>query len=503
LDTLDTEGWIVCNEGSVRNFTAVGYFFARDLAERMRIPIGLINSSWGGSQVESWISAGGMRSSPLFKSYMEQFPKTWEEADAWLLSKIKKYAFGSNRPNSTAQEEAQWMAPDFDLSKWPKVFPTYAWDWQQLWAFRGSGMMAVDFNLEEQDTGADATLRLGHGDLPAEIWINGRRIWRGRNAGGIEMAIPASVLKTGTNRLVYRQKLANTKDWAEMGMRGGASDFLLKTRRDQTIPLDGYWRAVPLLSEPFYFIHSSNNLSTAIYNAMIHPIVRFPVAGVIWYQGETNAVRAEEYRTTFPLLIQDWRQTWNKELPFLFVQLANWQAGGGHSRNGGSEWAELREAQAHALHLPGTGMAVAIDIGESNDIHPRNKHDVGRRLAREARRVAYNERLLPGSPVLPEWTFSGDRTVVKYAVPLSVHGSANLVNGFELAGEDRIFHAARAEVSGNTVIIQSEAVPRPVAVRYAWADDPTGLSLYTWDDFPIAPFRSDDWPRRTAGVRFE
>lgn len=504
LDTLQGGSWKVCNEQSVQLFSAVAYFFARDLADKYSLPIGIVNSTWGGSQVESWISAEGMRQSDLFKSYVAGFPKTWAEADARCLSKIKKYLFDSDRPNPSPEEEANYLSPDFDVTNWKKVSPNVAWDWQRLWAFRGSGYMALDLDLDEKAIASDAQLKIGHGDLPAALFVNGQQIWTGKNVGGIETVIPATVLKPGKNRLLFQQKLGDSKGWVEMGMRGDSENFRLKTATGE-ISLAEKWRAMASFNDTLYFVHSSNNLGTAIYNAMIHPISRFPMQGVIWYQGETNAIRAHEYQYSFQLLIQDWRRIWGKEFPFLFVQLANWEADHGTS-NTGSEWAELREAQTLALQLPKTGMAVTIDIGDSKDIHPRNKHDVGKRLAHEAMRVAYGEAIQPGSPTKPQIQFVENQVQIVFPSekqPLVARNKYGYVHGFEVAGEDRIFHFAKAEILGNTILVKSAGVSKPVAVRYAWADDPNDVNLFTAEGFPVAPFRSDSWKCKTEGVRFE
>ncbi len=498
---LDAGAWQVCDDETVRHFTAVGYFFARDLADKYKVPVGLVNSSWGGSQVESWISGSGMERSELFRNYMTRFPKSWAEADAASLAKIKKYIFGSDRANPSAEEEAAYLLPNFDVSNWRTVHPSASWDWQQVWAFRGTGYMVFDFTLDEKAAAADATLRLGYYDGPAEIFVNSQRIWSGKNDGPLEITVPASQLQVGKNRLLLKQTLGKSTTWVEMGTRGNESDFWLKTAQNK-ISLAERWRIMPSFADPLYFVHSSNNLGTAIFNAMIHPLLRFPIKGTIWYQGETNAGRAHEYRQAFPLLIQDWRRLWGTDLPFLFVQLANYQAENGNS-NLGSEWAELREAQTLALQLPKTGMAVALDIGDSKDIHPKNTHDVGKRLAREAMRAAYGEVLPPGSPTQPQVQFLENRIVVAFPTECVVRDKYGYVHGFEVAGEDRVFHYAKAEVSGSAVVVQSAAVPRPVAVRYAWADDPNDVNLFTEEGFPVAPFRSDDWKCRTEGVRFE
>lgn len=500
----DVGDWQVCTDETVQQFTAVGYFFARDLAERYSIPIGLVHSSWGGSQVESWISGTGMAQSELFKKYMARFPKTWAEADAIALAKLKKNILGTDNPGPNVPEEPAYLQTGFDISAWKSINPTFAWDWQGIWAFRGDGYMALDIDVSEKAAANAATLHLGYFSGPAELLVNGTKIWSGKNAGESVFPIPAGVLKPGKNRLLLLQKLGKATDWVEMGMRGKEADFWLETTAGRQSLARG-WRGMPGFKAPYFFVHSSNNLGTAVYNAMIHPIIRFPLKGVIWYQGETNAIRAYEYRQAFSLLIRDWRRAWGVDMPFIFVQLANWEAGNGNS-NTGSEWAELREAQMRALELPKTGMAVAIDIGESKDIHPKNKHDVGKRLAHEARHVAYGELIRPGSPTRPVCHFLKNSVEITFPgvnEPLVVRNKYGYVHGFELAGEDQVFHYAKAELKGNGLLVQTPSVPHPVAVRYAWADDPSDVNLYTPDGFPIAPFRSDNWKCKTEGVHFD
>lgn len=502
-DTLISAGWEVCTDERVQHFSAVAFFFARELADKLQVPVGLVNSSWGGSQVESWISAEGMASSPLFREYVENFPRDWAEADARSMKKIADYALGKDVKWPDTVRESAYTDPGYDISGWKTARPVSAWDWQNLWAFRGTGFMATDITISEHAASEQSLLHLGHGDLDAELYINGGLVWSGVNAGGASVTLAQGVLKPGRNRILYKQKLNNASGWVEMGMRGPDSDFYLRTA-DETLSLAGDWRVMPSFNDPYYFVHSSNNLGTAIYNAMIHPLAGFPLQGVIWYQGESNAARAYEYRESFPLLIRDWRRIWKREMPFLFVQLANFEAGGGNSATG-SEWAELREAQEMALSLPSTGMAVTVDIGESRDIHPKNKHDVGFRLAHEALRVAYRSGAAPGSPTKPVVKFCWRKAKVIYpdAYKLRTTDKYGYVNGFELAGCDGVFRYARAEIRNNRIIVSANTPGRPRALRYAWADDPNDVNLFTSDGKPVAPFRTDKQEGRTAGVKFE
>jgi sialate O-acetylesterase len=245
--------------------------------------------------------------------------------------------------------------------------------------------------------------------------------------------------------------------------------------------------------------------ATNIYNRMVYPLLPYAIKGAIWYQGESNAPRAEQYRKLFPAMIRDWRKRWGQgDFPFLFVQLANY--GNGKPRPeqpAASEWAELREAQTMALAaVPNAGMAVIIDIGENKDIHPKNKQDVGKRLALAAQKVAYGKNEMEFSgPIYREMQSDGDKIRIKFdhAKGLKTKdGSAP--KGFQIAGEDKKFVWADAKIDGQDVIVSSDKVKKPVAVRYGWADDPT-VSLYNAADLPASPFRTDDWPMITAGKK--
>jgi sialate O-acetylesterase len=236
-----------------------------------------------------------------------------------------------------------------------------------------------------------------------------------------------------------------------------------------------------------------------LYNAMIAPLVPFAIRGAIWYQGESNAGRAYQYRTLFPIMIRNWRTAWGQEFPFYFVQLANWHASKAEPDE--SDWAELREAQTMTLREPQTGMAVIIDIGDENDIHPRNKLDVGRRLAAWALAGTYGQKVIPSGPLFDKYTIEGDKVRIrfKYGSGLkTIDGGP--VKGFAIAGEDHRFVWADARIDGDTVIVSSPTVPKPVAVRYGWADNPIA-NLYNNAGLPASPFRTDDWPGVTAARR--
>jgi sialate O-acetylesterase len=241
---------------------------------------------------------------------------------------------------------------------------------------------------------------------------------------------------------------------------------------------------------------NNQNSPTVLYNAMIAPLVPYAIRGAIWYQGESNAGRAYQYRTLFPTMIRNWRNVWAEgEFPFYFVQLANWQPI--KTEPAESEWAELREAQTMTLHEPNTGMAVIIDIGDTKDIHPRNKTDVGHRLALWALANTYNQKIEYSGPLYKSFTVNGNEIRIKFSHAGGLKTSDGAApKAFAIAGEDKKFVWADAKIEGDEIIVSSKDVSKPVAVRYAWADNPV-TNLYNKLDLPASPFRTDDWPGLT------
>jgi len=250
-------------------------------------------------------------------------------------------------------------------------------------------------------------------------------------------------------------------------------------------------------------MHWMNNEGAIIYNAMIHPIIPFSIRGVLWYQGEANIDHAAEYGRTFPLMIESWRKEWNDEFPFLFVQLASF--GSNDSSNFGSKWAELRESQSKTLSLPKTGMAVTTDVGEAKDIHPKNKQDVGLRLATIALNDVYHIPQICNGPIYQRVSFADGKAILSFTSTgkgLMVKNKYDALEGFEIAGPDRRFYFARALIIGNQIEVSSDSVTNPVAVRYGWSNAPVDINLFNADGFPASPFRTDNWPGLTDKAGF-
>jgi sialate O-acetylesterase len=354
----DTEGkWAMCSPETIPNFSAVGYFFGRDLHKSLNIPIGLINASWGGTPAESWTTKETLESDPDYKPILER--------------------------------------------------------WQQV----------VDSYPQAQQK--------------------------------------------------YQEQLAQWEKDAQKAKDEGKEEP--KKPNPPNPPLNNPW------------------MPSGLYNSMISPLTLYAIKGAIWYQGESNADRAYQYRKLFPAMIKDWRKMWDQgDFPFFFVQLANFLATKPEPSE--SAWAELREAQLMTLSLPKTGMAVIIDIGEAGDIHPKNKQDVGNRLALSALSIAYGRSDDYSGPIYQSMKIVGKKTVLNF-----LHANSGLVakgdgklKGFAIAGSDKKFVWADAQIDGNTVIVWSDQIQEPIAVRYAWADNPE-CNLYNKADLPASPFRTDDW----------
>jgi sialate O-acetylesterase len=310
--------------------------------------------------------------------------------------------------------------------------------------------------------------------------------------------LSGGVLRAGENTVAIR--VEDTGGGG--GLWGEPEELFLETGAGR-LPLAGEW-LFRVSSEGFKVnvqqaLHP-NSKPTLLYNGMIHPLLNYAVLGAIWYQGEANASRAYRYRTRFPNMIRDWRNKWNNpDMGFYFVQLANFMQP--RPQPGDSEWAELREAQLMTLSLPKTGMAVAIDIGEADDIHPRNKQDVGKRLALAALRDTYGKDVVFSGPVFRSMEMDGSKAILEFdpmGSGLMVKDKYGYVKGFAMAGEDRVFHWAKGKRDGNRIILGAEEVEAPVAVRYGWADNPDDVNLYNQEGLPASPFRTDDWPGITA-----
>ncbi|MDR1224362.1 MAG: 9-O-acetylesterase [Tannerella sp.] len=490
LNDLDGE-WTVCSPATVPAYTAAGYFFARKLHEETGIPIGIINSSWGGTDIETWTGAGAFNTLPqAFKDRYNNVKIAGDFNTFATENAAKKKRFLEALENEPGLKE-RWYELS-DLSSWKSAGVPKQWSQSGMGDVDGIIWYAVETELPASVAGSRAELHLGAIDDRDITWVNGVKVGETNSySEKRRYGIPAGVLKEGKNRITVR-----VHDTGGDGGIWGDADELFLEAGNRQYPLAGSWKyREAVTSKQFDYIDVSPNMyPSLLYNAMIHPLISFPVKGAIWYQGENNAGQASHYRTLFPLMINDWRSKWGKELSFYWVQLANFMAKDEAPAN--SNWAELREAQTMTLSLPGTGQAVIIDIGDAKDIHPRNKQDVGLRLALHALHKDYGfGDLTCTSPMFKSMEIRDNKAIITFdnaGEGLCLHNKYGYVEGFAIAGSDRQFYWAKGSVDGDRVILESDRVKKPVAVRYGWSNNPD-INLYNKAGLPATPFRTDDW----------
>lgn len=496
--------WEMANPKTAGKFSAVAYFFARKLYQELKVPIGVINTSWGGTHVETWTSREAFRNSEEFKSMIASVPTMNLES----VTKIKTDKFEKDFKmwrNEILPESllSEWYKPSFDDSNWKSLNAPQLWESQGLDGVDGVLLFRKSFSVDAVNAGRPAVIELAKIDDNDVTYINGIKVG---STQGYDIPrkynIPAGILKAGINEIAVRIEDA-------LGGGGFYNGTMQITYGIQVQSLAGQWRY------KFENINPSTSSATVnpndypslLYNAMLHPLIPYAIQGAIWYQGESNANRAWQYQKAFPLMITDWRKQWKQgDFPFYFVQLASFNAGGSFDKNLGYEWAELREAQTLTLSLPNTGMAVTSDIGEVNDIHPRNKQDVGIRLAMTALRNTYKKDIIGSGPMFQSMKTEGNKIVIAFSntgTGLLVKDKYGYLKGFEIAGADKTYHYAKAYIQGDKVIVSSDDVASPIAVRFGWFDDISENNLFSKEGFPAVPFRTDNWPRITVSEKFK
>ncbi len=503
LDSLRFKtSWYRGDEEKIAEFSAVGYFFGKNLHERMDVPVGLIGTHWGGTVVEAWASFEGLEDVEEFREdiqFMKETDKMVRDFEAKGSEVFKEWKDGLYYKGPGLEKE--WYDPATDISGWKQMEIPNFWEEvdPEMEHYDGSVWFRRSFDLPESFTGKTIKLYLSKTDDHDMVWLNGEKLGEqfGYNTW-TNFEVPPELLKEKDNVIVVR-----IFDTGGAGGLGGTEEFFdyhPVGNRSRVESLAGTWYYKPGVSftaegdVPRVQGIGPNDYPALLYNAMVHPLIGFPVSGAIWYQGESNAGRAYQYRYLFPGMIKDWRNHWNmQDMPFFWVQLANFMER--HDEPTESAWAELREAQTMTLSLPMTGMAVTIDIGEAGDIHPRNKKDVGKRLALNAFHVAYGIDTVHSGPMYKSHKVEGDRVTVEFN-----HTGSGLVTsdgksprGFALAGPDSVFHRAAGLIEESKVVLVSPRVQEPIAVRYGWADNPD-VNLYNEEGLPAVPFRTDDFP---------
>lgn len=483
--------WTPVNENSVGNCSAVAYFFARKLFEQLRVPIGIIITSWGGTPAQAWMDETGIES---FQNYAQVYKNAIKPLDFTKLAEIRqqseaKFAEGKAK---AAEMFKTFLQPGFEPDGWEETTLPGAWENSGHPDFDGLAAYRVTFDIPATDAGKKAILHLPAIDDIDSTYLNGvflgsQKVWNELRT----YTIQPGVLQAGRNVLTI---------WVEDGQGGGGlnndpANYYIEIQ-ERKIPLKGLARLKLLLpleqAAQGVNLAALQNAPCVLFNGMIAPLLPFPVRGVIWYQGESNVPAYEEYRTLFPAMINRWRARFGQaDLPFLFVQLSSFNPSAEEPAL--SDWAFLREAQEMALKLPNTGMAVSTDIGDQFDIHPKRKKEVGERLAANAFRKIYGfKTLMASGPVFEKATASGKTLTLNFSNTGSgLMFKGDKLQGFVIAGADKKFYPAKARLQGGKIILESEQVPRPKYARYAWANAPLEANLYNKEGFPAVPFRTD------------
>lgn len=480
--------WSVCSPETVKDFTAVGYFFARDVFAARHVPIGIIHSSWGGTPAEAWTSEAGLRPLPEFAGTLEDLKKLAANSDRVRRESEAKREAWYQRVDRGVKADVPWSAADFDASTWKTMTLPTLWESAGYPGFDGLIWFRREFELPEAWDGRDVELQLGAVDDMDTTWVNGAKV--GATAGWNLPRIyrvPGSSLKRGKNVVAVR--VLDTGGGG--GVYGGENALRLLFTANGTktsLSVAGEWRCCPsaALAEigwPPTDFSQDSGAPTVLYSGMIAPLQPYAMRGVIWYQGEANSPRAKQYQTLFPAMISSWRKAWDRgDFPFLFVQIAPY-----HEMT-----PEIREAQLLSWQrTTNTAMAVTIDCGDANDIHPANKEPVGARLALAARAVAYGEKIEYSGPIFDSMKIEGANAVLKFQHPGGgLVAKDGALKGFVISGADKVFHPAQATIAGDTVVVTCPAVAQPVAVRYGWANVPEG-NLFNRAGLPASPFRTD------------
>tara|TARA_R110002050_G_scaffold106801_3_gene216892 strand:+ start:37942 stop:39882 length:1941 start_codon:yes stop_codon:yes gene_type:complete len=486
---LNNGTWMEASPENLMEFSGVAYFFAKELYEKYQVPIGLINAALGGSPVEAWMSEDALKPFDSAYNTLQRFK------DPDLISNIEQqdqkrqhdwFAL-LNETDKGFVKGSEWFLQAYNDDTWSSMQVPGYWEDQGLPNVDGVVWFRRTFEIPQSMVDREAKLWLGRSVDQDHVYVNGTFIGStGYQYPPRKYKIPSNVLVPGKNTITVR--LIN-----QQGKGGFIMDkpYFLSVGKD-SIDLKGSWKyqlgaTMEPLPDPTFIRWQPAGL----FNSMIAPLLNYKIKGTIWYQGESNTQNPKLYYHTFPALINNWRARWNMgDFPFIYVQLANYMEEAKMPSE--SQWAELRQAQLNTLKLANTGMVVATDLGEWNDIHPLNKESVGQRLALNAQKLAYNENVVSSGPIFKSSEIKDSQIVIYFK---QVGGGLMSNDGlalrhFQISGPDENFVWADAKIVGNTVVVKNIEVANPTYVRYAWADNPFGANLYNKEGLPAAPFRN-------------
>ena len=497
--TADYDGWVECSPETLEEFSATAYFFGRTIHLDQNVPVGLINTSWGGTFIEAWMSGEALSDVDILKdeaASVAMWPLDKEERkkiaenNEWnhLMTAFNNYYFSQDR---------DFVHPSYDDSGWDEIrFPGIL---ESVYPdFDGHVLVRRDVVIPDEWVGKPLKMYVSAVDDMDKTYFNGHLIGEGEG-WNVERnyEIPASLV-TGT-KVQMAMRIVDAGDTG--GIEADDASFYLEGPEGKKVSLVGTWTVKKsgdfrVLPPKPAALKEEQHCCTVLYNAMLRPLVPYAIKGAIWYQGCSNVSRSYQYRSLMTLMIEGWRKDWGYEFPFYITQLANYMKP--QTEPEASTWAELREAQDIAARVTANaGMAVTIDIGDAYDIHPKNKQEVGRRLALQALKHTYGKNVECSGPVYEDYQVSGNVIRLRFSsVGKGLVAKGGKLEGFTIAGADRKFHWAEARIVGDYVEVTCKDVERPMAVRYAWANNPVG-NLYNAAGLPAGPFRTDDWPGLT------
>jgi len=485
--------WQYANPNSVLNFTAAGYYFAKKLYDAYKVPIGLINASVGGSSAEAWMSEESIKAFPKYfedvqrfkaPGYIEKINKMDDERVRNWNMQLKQNDEGHKNPQKS------WSDPELNITDWETMHVPGYWADTKTGPINGVVWFRRKISIPASVVGAPAVLKLGRIADADSVFINGRFVGStGSQYSERSYKIPADLLKKGENTIVV--KIIN---FIRHGGFVPGKQYKILANND-TVNLEGEWNyRIGAINEPLEDRLFTGKIPTGLFNSMIAPMINYRIKGVLWYQGESNTSRAFEHFELFKLLIKDWRNNWHQgNFPFLYVQLPNFVEVNTETTK--YDWAYFRETQLKALAIPNTGMAVTIDIGEYNDIHPVKKKDLGYRLALAAQKIAYGEKqIVYSGPVFKSAKIEDNKVTLSFSnggTGLTTKNGEEL-NCFEICSADNEYYPAKAKIVKDKIIVWSEKVAKPVGVRYAWANNPIDPNLYNKEGLPATPFRTNE-----------
>lgn len=514
--------WVIASPATTGDFSAVGYYFAKALNSDLKVPVGIVDSTWGGTPVEAWTSGEALDKVSFLKeakdanlaqfaSYPDRKAKFPAEFEAWITK--------NERQNPIVSDASAFAGVNASLDDWKTIkLPGKL----QAAGLPDAGVIWVRSLITPKEGSAGK-------NLTVEIDASARNIfesvyWNGEKVGEVDIkeypgdgtrrayTVPGNLVKPEGNVLAIRAyaPVGNPALAVRVGGVSIAGDWSARAEKEFS-PLAKDTQILEILKAT----PTPHGSPSQLFNAMINPIIPYAIQGAIWYQGEANGGRGWQYRQAFPALITDWRSRWDRgDFPFYFCQLASYMKKADQPSESG--WAELREAQSMTLKLPNTGQAVLIDIGEEEDIHPKKKKEAADRLSLIAFANVYDKDVAYSGPVYDSMKVEGDKVRVSFKeasgglvakelpktyppktgapeVPLVLPSPDSEIQGFAICGEDKKWVWADAKIDGSDVVVWSKSVPKPVAVRYAWANNPT-CNLYNGRDLPASPFRTDDFP---------